>query len=89
MISTSVRALLFGGCLFVVGATAIYLGMGRGSNLMLGLGISAISLAAASFLIGGRLSRRGPDRLEVRRQQRLWRSGPLGRWWLERRKRLP
>jgi hypothetical protein len=89
MIPNSVGALLLGWCLFVVGATAIFLGMGGGSNLMMGLGISGISLAAVSLLLGSRLSRRGPDPLDARRQQRLWRSGPLGRWWLERRKRLP
>ena len=89
MTPTSVWALLLGGCLFVAGATAIYLGMDGGSSLALGLGISAISLAVVSLILGGRLSLRGPDRLEVRRQQRLWRSGPLGRWWLNRRKRLP
>jgi hypothetical protein len=67
----------------------VYLGMARASGVLLGFGISGISLAAVILLVGARLSRKGPDRLELRRQQRLWRSGPLGRWWLERRKRLP
>jgi hypothetical protein len=89
MISTPARILLLGSCLFAIGATLVYLGMARASGFLVGFGISGISLAVVILLLGARFSRKGPDRLELRRQQRLWRSGPLGRWWLERRKRLP
>lgn len=85
----SVALLSIGGLLFLTGAVLLHVWMGGGPSWLLpvGLGViavSALSLAAGGFLVGAR-----PDPLELRRQRRLWRSGPLGRWWLDRRNRLP
>jgi hypothetical protein len=57
------------------------------SRVFLGAGIGTICIAAITLAVAGRLMARTPDPLERRYEQRLWRSGPLGRLWLGRRGR--
>ena len=89
MFSTSARLLLLGTCLFCVGAIMVYLGLEGGHHRFLGTGIGVICLSSISLAVGGRLRRGEKNPLERRREQRLWRSGPLGRIWLKNRNRLP
>jgi len=86
---TPTRVLLLGGALFLLGTLLLFLWMEGGSSLLMGLGIGTITVSALTLAVAGRWMRRNRDPLETRREQRLWRSGPLGRWWLEKRKRLP
>ncbi len=83
------RVLLLGGALFLLGVAFLFLWMDGGPRVFLGVGVGAVSVSALSLAVAARWMRRGPDPLQARREQRLWRSGPLGRWWLEKRKRLP
>ncbi len=83
------RLLLLGGALFVLGTLLLLLWMDGGSRLLMGFGIGAIFVSAPTLAVAGFWMKRVGDPLESRRERRLWRSGPLGRWWLERRSRLP
>lgn len=86
---TSTRVLLLGGALFLVGTGLLLLWMEGQSRLFLSLGLGFLCVSVLSLLVAGRWMQGRPDPLEARRERRLWRSGPLGRWWLERRKRKP
>jgi hypothetical protein len=81
--------LLFGGALFLAGVALLLAWMSGGHAGLLVFGIGAISASALSLALGGLWMRRASNPLEARKERRLWRSGPLGRWWLGRRKRLP
>jgi len=83
------RMLLLGGALFLLGTVLLFLFMEGGSRLLLAFGIGAIFISAPTLALAGLWMKRVGDPLEARRGRRLWRSGPLGRWWLERRSRLP
>lgn len=74
--------------LFFLGAILIFLGAGGGSIRLLGAGIGAVCLASVGFSLGAFRGRKRKDALERRREQRLWKSGPLGRKWLEGRRRI-
>ena len=89
MTPTPTRVLLLGLALFLLGVVFLFIWMGGGSTLLLGLGIGTITVSALTLAMAGRWMKGSRDPLETRRKQRLWRSGPLGRWWLERRSRLP
>jgi len=80
--------LLAGGALFLVGAALLLLWMEGRSGVFLGIGLGSIFVAAVTLAVAGRLMAREPNDPEGRRQQRLWRSGPLGRTWLGRRGRF-
>lgn len=86
---TSPRLLILGGALFLLGVAFLFIWMNGGSRLFLGLGLGAVSASVLSLTFGARWMTRAPDPLQARRERRLWKSGPLGRWWLGRRKRLP
>jgi drug/metabolite transporter (DMT)-like permease len=75
--------------LFFLGVILIFLGAGGGNVRLMGAGIGAVCLAAVGFSLAAIRGRRGKDPLERRREQRLWKSGPLGRKWLEGRRRIP
>lgn len=75
--------------LFLLGAILIFLGAGGGNVRLMGAGIGAVCLAAVGFSLAAIRGRRGKDPLQRRREQRLWKSGPLGRRWLEGRRRIP
>lgn len=90
MISTPTRVLLLGASLLLLGAILVFLGAEGGRHRLLVTGAGIISLSAISLGVGSRLMRKGRrNPLEVRREQRLWRSGPLGRLWLRAGRRLP
>lgn len=81
------RALLVLGLLFFLAAAVALVRMmaGGGGPLWVGLvllGLSAASLAFSAWRLHTRVDF---DRIET--EQRLWRSGPLGRLWLRRRGR--
>lgn len=89
MASNSTRALLLGGCLFLIAVVFFFLWIEGGWGPALGLGLGTLSLSVASLLLGARWKSGSRDPLDERREQRLWRSGPLGRQWLRIRRRLP
>ncbi len=89
MLSSGSRILLLSLTLFLVGGILLFLAVERGSGRLMGMGIGAFLLSAFGFWLGARRSRKGRDPLERRREQRLWKSGPLGRKWLEGRRRIP
>jgi len=89
MNSKRTPVLLFGGCIFVVGAALLLLWLEGRSGVFLGVGLGLICISAPILTLAGLRGRSGANLLESRREQRLWRSGPLGRWWLGRRKRRP
>jgi len=81
--------LIPGWFLFLAGAALVLWGIGGGAEWSFGVGVGVL-VGSALLLALGRMTGRSPkDPLELRRQRRLWKSGPLGRWWLERRNRLP
>jgi hypothetical protein len=88
MAGNSIRALLLGGCLFLLAVVFLFLWMEGGWGRGLGLGLAALSLSAVSLMLGARWRVRSRSPLDTRRDQRLWRSGPLGRQWLKIRRRL-
>ena len=89
MLSASFRLLLLSLTLFLLGSVLVFLGVERESNRLLGMGIGSFLLSVGGFSLGGWMRRRRRDPLEQRREQRLWKSGPLGRKWLEGRRRIP
>jgi len=89
MKATPTRALLLGGTLFLLGVVFLFIWMGGHSRLFLGLGLGLIPISALTLAVAGRWMNKTPDPLQARKEQRLWRSGPLGRWWLQKRKRRP
>jgi hypothetical protein len=89
MLSSGARFLLLSLILFLVGAILIFLAVERGSSRLVGMGLGAFLLSVPGFWIGARKGRSGRNPLERRREQRLWKSGPLGRKWLEGRRRIP
>ena len=89
MVSSSRWAFLLGACLLILAVLLVFLGVGGGGVRLVVGAVVALFLAAGSVVLGAWLARRGREPLERRREQRLWRSGPLGRHWLRSRKRLP
>lgn len=88
MAGNSIRAFLLGGCLFLLAVVFLFLWMEGGWGRGLGFGLAALTLSAVSLSLGARWRLRSRNPLETRREQRLWRSGPLGRQWLKIRRRL-
>ncbi len=88
MAANSTRALLLGGFLFLLSVVFFFLWMEGGWGRGLGLGLAFLSLSVVSLTLGARWRLGGRDPLDAHRQQRLWRSGPLGRQWLKIRRRL-
>lgn len=88
MLSLFLRTLLLGLVFLLLGAVLIFLGIERVSGGLLGTGIGSLVISVATLALGAWLSRRQPHRLDRRREQRLWKSGPLGRRWLEARRRI-
>ena len=86
---SSLRVLLLGLALFLLGGVLIFLALEWGSDRLLGAGVGVLVMSVGSFSVGTWLSRRRMDPLNQRRERRLWNSGPLGRKWLEGRRRLP
>ena len=86
---SSLRVLLLGLALFLLGGFLIFLALERGSDRLLWAGVGVLVMSVGSFSVGTWLSRRQRDPLDQRRERRLWKSGPLGRKWLEGRRRLP
>lgn len=80
--------ILLGLVLFLLGALLIFLGMARDSGGILGTGAGSLVLSGTALALGVGLSRRDPDIMDRRREQRLWKSGPLGRKWLKSRRRI-
>ncbi|MFO8175425.1 MAG: hypothetical protein ACQET1_08590 [Gemmatimonadota bacterium] len=89
MLSSSLRAILLGLVFCLLGGVLIFLGMARGSGGFTVTGVGCLVLSGVIFALGVWISRQAPDILDRRREQRLWKSGPLGRKWLESRRRIP
>jgi len=89
MLSSRSRFLLLSLTFLLLGGLLAFLAFDRGSARILGMAVVFLVLSAGAF-VAGTFSALGPgDPLERRRQQRLWKSGPLGRKWLEGRRRIP
>ena len=88
MLSSSLRVLLLSLTVFLLGAILVFLGIEWESRRALGVGIGGVFVSVAGFSVGWFLTRRAQDPLERRREQRLWKSGPLGRKWLEGRRKI-
>jgi len=89
MLSSRSRFLLLSLTLFLLGGFLTFFAFERGSARILGMAVVFLVLSAGAFSAGSLAVRRRGDPLERRRQQRLWKSGPLGRKWLEGRRRIP
>jgi len=89
MLSLGLRILVLSLPLFLVGGLLIFLSVERGSGLLMAWGLGVFLLSVLGLWIGGSIRRREGNPLERRREQRLWKSGPLGRKWLEGRRRIP
>jgi high-affinity Fe2+/Pb2+ permease len=89
MLSSKLRILLLSLTLFLLGALLIFLAVERGSHRLLMMGVGALTISAGGFSVGLWRVRRRRTPLERRREQKLWKSGPLGRKWLEGRRRIP
>ena len=83
---TPTRALLIGLGLFLLGAIILFLWMGGGPTWFLFIGTGCLTLSALSLVVAALRMPRRPNPLDVRRERRLWKSGPLGRLWLGRRR---
>ena len=84
-----IKALLVGMALFLVGGVLILSGVEWESPRILVIGVGAMVFSVGSLSVGTWLSRQRIDPLDQRRERRLWKSGPLGRKWLEGRRRIP
>ena len=82
------RTLLLGLVFFLLAGILVFLGFARESGGLLWAGLVSLFLALATLALGAWLFRRQSDPLDRRREQRLWKSGPLGRKWLEARRRI-
>ena len=89
MTSRATTLFLLGGTAFLVATVLLLLWIEGQERGMLRWGLVLAALGVA-FLAWGGLRRRSESRnpLDLRREQKLWRSGPLGRRWLKVRKRL-
>jgi len=85
----SPRLLVLGGAFFVVGAFLLLVWLAGHARGFLVAGLGLVCLSVPVLALGGRWIQGSQDPLEARRERRLWRSGPLGRQWLGKRKRLP
>ena len=89
MLTTRNLTLLLGVTLILLGAVLVVLAVERRVGSLTGMAIVTSLGSVASLLLAIRLTRRRRYPSETRREQRLWRSGPLGRRWLKSRRRLP
>ena len=81
------RALLVLGLLFFLAAVvALYRVIAGGSSL-LWVGFACLGLSVACLALGAWRLHTWVDFDRIGAEPRLWRSGPLGRLWLRRRKR--
>ena len=87
--SSFLRTLLLGLVFFFLGVLLVFLGVAGGRQGFLGAGIGSLSLSVVVLAVGAWLSRKRPDPRNRRREERLWKSGPLGRRWLQDRRRMP
>lgn len=89
MLSSAFRTLLLGFVFLLLGGVLVYLGLARARESLMVLGAGSFLLSGAVLALGSWLARNRPDPLDRRREQRLWKSGPLGRRWLKARRRIP
>ena len=89
MVSSALRMALLGLVFLLLGGVLVFLGVDMERDSLLGTGIGSLVLSVLTFSFGIWLARRRPDPLDRRREQRLWKSGPLGRRWLQNRRRIP
>lgn len=73
---------------FLGSSAAILLSLERGSQLLALIGAVGNAVAGVLFVLSIWLPRRKVDWRRIEVEQRLWESGPLGRSWLELRRRL-
>lgn len=73
---------------FLGSSAAILLSLERGSQLLALIGAVGNAVAGVLFVLSIWLPRRKVDWRRIEAEQRLWESGPLGRSWLELRRRL-
>jgi hypothetical protein len=83
------KVLLLGLGLFLAGTFFVLLAFDGGSRTSLAVGVGLLLAGAGSVSLGAWLAPRRGDPLDQRRERRLWKSGPLGRKWLEGRRKTP
>jgi hypothetical protein len=88
MMRTADWLFVVGAVLFAGGGLLVLKSMGPGETALFRLGIVGLGGAVACLLVGAWLRLKRVDWDRVAAEQRLWRSGPLGRAWLKVRKRL-
>jgi hypothetical protein len=81
------RTLLVLGLLFFLVAVVALLRVIAGGSGPLWVGLAFIGLSVASLAFSAWRLHTRVDFERIADEQRLWRSGPLGRWWLRRRGR--
>ena len=89
MFSSNLRILLLSLTFFLLGGLLIFLAVERGSHRLLIMGVGSLTVSVGGFSVGAWRVRRRRTPLERRREQKLWKSGPLGRKWLEGRRKIP
>ena len=89
MLPVPPRVLILGLILFLTGTALLLLTLEGGHGWAVIAGVTLLFASAGSLSLGIWLSRRKVDPLDQRRERRLWKSGPLGRKWLEDRRKLP
>lgn len=89
MLPVSPRFLFLGLLLFLAGTACLVFAFDTMNRWLLGAGSGLVLLAVGSFSMGAWCSRHRSGPLDQRRERKLWRSGPLGRKWLEGRRRIP
>lgn len=85
---TSPRVLLAGLVLFLAGATIVFVAVGRRNVMLAGAGVAVLWCAVGVLALAAWRGRRRVDWRRIEVEQRLWESGPLGRAWLNVRRRL-
>jgi len=73
---------------FLASTIAIMLSLERGSRTLAIIGGFGNLIAAILFVLSVWSPRRKVDWERIEAEQRLWESGPLGRKWLEMRRRI-
>ncbi len=86
---SSPRILILGLSLVILGMVFLFFAMEGGSSALLAMGVGSLILSGGGLSLDAWRRRLDGDPLDQRRERRLWKSGPLGRKWLEGRRKTP
>ena len=88
MLTTRNLLLLLGLTLFLLGTVLVVLALERQVTTLTGIAVVAFLGSVASLFTGALMTRGRRRPSDTRREQRLWKGGPLGRKWLGSRRRI-